>query len=103
MSLTDGVRSFRGGVLRDGRSIASGGLPDPGEKAGREGDGGVVAFTRGGDGKLRGGERLGCRERFRRIAEEAGVLRNVRGRAALGRQRAGELMDDSTSLIGDVF
>src|SRR5665647_1554269 len=80
--LTDGVRSFRSGVLRDGRDVASGSLPDPGEEAGREGDGRVVALARGGRGKRRRGQYFGRREGLRRIAEKAGGLRDVRGRAA---------------------
>src|SRR5450756_304776 len=100
--LTDGVRSFRGGVLRDGRDVASGSLPDPGEEAGREGDGRVVAFARGGRGKRRRGQYFGRREGLRRIAEKAGGLRDVRGRAALRRQGEGELVDDPARLIDDV-
>src|SRR5271169_3051814 len=43
-SFTDGVGSFRDGVLRDRGGVASGGLPDPGEEARRERDGGVVTL-----------------------------------------------------------
>src|ERR1035441_6260981 len=101
-SLTDGVGSFRDGVLRDRGGVASGRLPDPCEEPRRERDGRVVTLPGRAGRQRRRRELLGGGEGLRGKAEETGHRGRVRGRRGPRLDRHRELVDDSACLVCDL-